>query len=333
MNKWLAFVAAATLAACSSSSDSGGSTPDAATDVKADVPKIDAAADAGVTNLGKACKADADCITAGLTCLLTTGTDVTGGGPANGYCSVDCTADGAVCDEFDGACVDVSAASDGSKAFCFQTCKLGPSSAQSFSKTKCHARQDVACTQYVDSNQNPTSTLCTPLCASDADCSSDGSLKCDARTGVCKATVTTGDPDGTHCSGDRDAAPTCGGFCINFGDGDGGTLAHVCGGTCVLGNQNACGFDAAIAQNPPADGTLTMGGCLFVSDQAEGIGDMGLCGQLCRTDADCLDTADGAWCDTAQLIGQLGSCNFGAHDGGTGTDAGTDDASADAATE
>jgi len=283
--------------------------------------------------LGRACATDAEC-GQGLTCLKDGG-KLDGDDPAKGYCTVDCSTDNAVCDQFDTNSVCLQY--DNGSAFCMEGCTFGPQGLQQFDPKKCHGREEVACRPLFDEGGNFTVAACLPQCNSDADCGSGKT--CNPRTGGCGTTVTTGKAVGEPCVQDLEGGTNeCKGICIGFvHDSGDDPFTYMCAENCTAGASPSCGWGG------PGSGPATAA-CLFTSTViidkgGPGLGDFGSCGQLCDCNADCKnpDLVCRAWtgANASQLVSffsRQGFCSDPLNDdGGTdpgiatcgGTDAGT----------
>ena len=271
----------------------------------------------GTTQLGAKCTTDADCGT-GLKCETAKSTDFGSGGPSLGYCTTSCTQN-SDCTSFDSTaqCVNVG----GGKTFCLQGCDPASTNA-------CQGRYDSLCLPLsatgpdggtVDSGA--PINACIPYCGTDNDC--DG-LKCDLSSGLCTATPKTGDPVGTPCNPQaaQDAGTdNCAGFCIGFQGqpANVGTCTAFCSGKSV-GLTGECGSN-------PAQGSAQNAACLFQATFNSG-GSVGICGQLCNCDGDCLTSGQvcEGWAAAGvsnpsqfvQALKQAGLCVSGTDpDGGT----------------
>ncbi|HQP37165.1 MAG TPA: hypothetical protein PLI95_18400 [Polyangiaceae bacterium] len=276
--------------------------------------------------LGAKCKADTDC-SEGLICALPSATDWMGGGPAHGYCTKDCTQDGDdACTALDpnAFCIGLGEEA-GAKAYCLQGCTVGGTDSEDgFDSKKCWGRADVAC--YPFSSGSTEIWGCWPLCGDDTDCPSG--VPCDREWGMCNPSYKGGLPLGSNCTewndSEGDAGAKCMGFCTDWtktdeaGADDPDNQVNICLETCVVGDPNACGIEDSL------------GLCLWVSDSAANYGDLGFCGQMCSTDADCLDKKDNVFCDT-ETFGEygIGFCDW-EYGKGPDTDGGTPDATPDA---
>ncbi len=282
-----------------------------------------------LSNLGDKCAMASDC--AGGICVLPTSDDFRGGGPANGYCSIDCTgwatSDGGSepdsCWQSGTASECIVVNEDPLKAICLQMCTEGPplqTLDEVFDPNKCHGRHDVACYQpMVDATGNPAGPfLCMPNCLTDADC---GVRKCDPRTNVCTSSPSTGAPNGASCrqwaDSEGDAGVPCAGSCITIGKIDSpqnpADYAYVCTSRCVFNElTSGCGF----GDTPPS-------GVCVLALATSGSGDGAYCLEMCDIDSDCPDYSDplnNAYCDlSAKQFGwPRGFCEW--HEGAANGD-------------
>jgi hypothetical protein len=225
-----------------------------------------------VAPAGGACATDAHC-QPGLHCIQAEGGEFLGAGPAGGYCSAACTGD-AQCQA-----VDAQAVCDAALGLCLRRCFTGDPQP---SENKCLERATLACVRprELDAASQPTPEavlagrvggagtereqgVCRPVCASDADCGTGRS--CNAATGLCSAAPATGKAVNQPCQTDAECA---GGLCL-FG---------ACSAACVARrNDQGCGFGPGASRREAA--------CLFPFTNA--FGDLGICFQLCDTQADC----------------------------------------------
>jgi hypothetical protein len=232
--------------------------------------------------VGARCAQDGDC-TGGLTCIRSTSNEFLGGGPAGGYCSLNCASD-VECTAIDeeSECV-VSA--EGAAGLCLRTCLS--QDPRSLAENKCLGRVDLACNSEAYLGLAPFSGSrqagwCYPQCASDADC---GSRRCDLARGLCVDTLTEGLPIGSRCTQHADCA---GRLCIGLADGE-----AFCSAPCVFGLPIGCGYGVS---------AQTRGAACFLPQQqgflsSEGRGDVGFCTQLCSENADCTQAERGWVCD------------------------------------
>jgi hypothetical protein len=280
--------------------DPSASTPDASTpaldpDAPADDsastnPEMDAAAPLptlAAARVGSPCTSDAECTTTGpiaLICFTSDSIDFPGvaargaserrrGGPAGGYCSRTCLADG---DCGSGArCL----AHEGAARICFSSCDLGAPTAQ------CAGAAPQACVPVSD----PDGGACYPLCTKDADC--DRGRPCDAASGLCGDGLMRGDGRiGAPCTVATETNDCSSGLCWN----PEGTGVGVCTALC-RSSSGGCGTGADLEATATA--------CLsdYVSPGA-----VGSCMRLCDADADC---EGGYGCLLGSPIaGRLGYC-------------------------
>jgi hypothetical protein len=226
----------------------------------------------GANKFGLPCASAADC-GAGLTCLLSSGSEFDGGGVSNGLCTLDCSADltaavsaTSVCQDADpnAICLQVS----DTKAYCVESCMVGASQV-----AKCHGRHDMACA-------DPESVgvgYCKPTCRGDFDC--QGRV-CDLSDGVCQSAIDPARklPDGSKCN--PDAMPDiCHGACVGIVEDNGATSGGFCSGFCKLG-EAGCGTGPTASAKPDAY-------CLFGTDPNADLDDLGFCAELCDCNADC----------------------------------------------
>jgi hypothetical protein len=106
----------------------------------------------------------------------------------------------------------------------------------------------------------------------------------------------TGDPLGSHCPYNPDAtSSTCQGSCLGVVDAVGQTpKASFCTNACVLGRTDNCGYGTD--GNGPLRSGAPTGYCALVVNHTYGIGDIGVCAQLCDSTSDCLDQTDSFTC-------------------------------------
>jgi len=235
----IALATVAATASCGSSSDEGTGGPAAGAGGTAGGGILSGAGNAGKTSVGRAgsgsagngsnpggstlgamCKVDADCDT-GMVCLTPSSTELGGGGPANGMCTLTCA-----------ATTDCSAVESGADCFnfgstaspvlyCLPACTLGGTDATT-AATKCQGRGDFSCVDLSDANATGAEPFCIPLCRSDLECGTG--LYCDKGSGYCSKTKPTGDPVGTACTPSVTSATgvttpgsgNCEGFCLRL---------------------------------------------------------------------------------------------------------------------
>jgi hypothetical protein len=264
--------------------------------------------------LGASCATTADC-EAGLTCYTASSTEWGGMGPANGYCSLDCSADEAACLALDptGVCYPFSSG----KAFCIPGCSFGPATQTTFDPNKCHARQDAACTPVVTfpGGNKKVTPACFPRCNAGSDCNPN--QHCDPQWGLCTAQAPTGKELGERC--ELGVTGECQGTCKPFLHPSGSIYATACSESCTRGAMPNCGFDGT----KPADAYCYSTLAVIVEAGGPGVGDLGSCVELCDCNSDCAspDFVCRLWpADDAELgavVGRKGRCAppF-AHDGG-----------------
>lgn len=252
------------------------------------------------SRLGARCLDDSECGGGDLFCLTSDSNEFLDGGPPNGMCAARCT-DAAPEDcqniEPNSICV-LTTDTDG---LCMPLCQLGVSS-----PGKCQGRPDFACSPR-SMAQNSAVGYCRPTCGNDLDC---GDRVCDLGSGICVDSLSgSGAPIGAKCATDDDCAT---GFCIAYGpDPD---APSACTAGCVLGTfASSCGSDPSSSDPAPA-------ACLFQTDANSTTGDVGLCGQLCSCNGDCLhpdmvcNPVQGL---AAETNGQAGVCDTAMQPDGT----------------
>jgi len=233
--------------------------------------------------------------------------------------------------------------------FCLERCISG----STLITDKCHGRSDMACVSLA----RPTGSACTrnsdcasgevcdtedrvcvdpfdacwPTCGGDFHCA-DG-MKCDFESGLCvpEDDLPEGEPIGAECDPNADPDP-CSGMCLTFIDENSDPLVSTCTAPCTFGYLEGCGWDGT----GPAPAV-----CLFPFDPNGGVGDIGICAQLCDCNADCnhsgfvclpfnderIEDVLGrrGVCEIASLAGdtpQLEECENGAGGAGNGGEGG-----------
>lgn len=244
----------------------------------------DAGTDAGSTGtLGSTCTSNSDC-NSGLTCELPGSNDFGSGGPSLGYCTTTCTQN-SDCTSFDSAAQCVNVGSGSSTAYCLEGCD--PSG-----QNQCQGRYDSLCMPLAQTGADggvidggTTVSACMPVCATDNDC---GGRKCDMNSGLCVDTPKSGQPVGAPCNPQAiqgGATDPCAGFCISDSTSD--PTSGFCTGFC---STNSLGVPGACGSNPQ-QGTAQDAACLFQATFTSGA-QIGICGQLCDCDSDCLGTGE-----------------------------------------
>ncbi len=243
---------------------------------------IDQPAEPGL--VGAPCAADTDC-EGDLSCLTSSSTLIAGGGIAGGYCTTDC-ASNADCTRIDPvtACVAL-----GGQNMCVRLCLSQTPPAEN--EPKCLFRPDLTCvSSAILSGEQPNGErqvgICAPQCQSDASC---GGRTCDLARGICTDTPRPGGPIGTACEGAEQCA---GGVCLGLSQG----TESACSAFCTLGAAG-CGFQSG--ETPGA-------ACLLTQIPGEGIGDRGLCIEVCDTPADCIEP--GSECAPLEASPRAGVC-------------------------
>jgi MYXO-CTERM domain-containing protein len=213
--------------------------------------------------LGAPCAADADC-SAGLICLLPQSTELGPGGPAGGLCTLQCAVDDdcrtvnetAVCESWD----------DTYAGYCFESCTINSWFGPELDPTKCHGRQDMVCDSFECSPLCLGAAICFPHCARDDQCGVG--LFCNPADGLCESSPSEGDPPGSPCDVSADA---CSGWCYG----------GVCLEPCVIGAPLTCSSST---------GGSSQGAACVIPWDGSGVGDYGLCAELCDCSSECPDT-------------------------------------------
>ncbi len=215
-------------------------------------------APAGPSPFAEICDSDGDCAD-GLRCMRSSSSEWLDGGPAHGYCTLDCATDPNTCIQLDPSAVCLGL---GDAAYCMQGCALGDTAA------KCQGRGDLAC----DAASIGVG-FCRPMCRSDADC--DDRL-CDVGSGSCVDSLLEGDPIGAECDPEGTESTCQSGICFPVSE----TFA-TCAGLCNL-SEIGCGSDNDVPEEPGEPI------CLFPAVDGSRGGDLGVCNQRCECDGDCL---------------------------------------------
>ncbi|MEO6602279.1 MAG: hypothetical protein ABIQ16_20525, partial [Polyangiaceae bacterium] len=245
------------------------------------------------SNLGAECTTDKQC-GGDMVCLTPNGTAFSGGGPANGMCTLACT--------MTTDCTALEAGSDcfnfgtqaAPKLYCLEGCVQGGDATTA--ANKCQGRGDFSCVDL--SSTTVPDLFCLPLCRSDLECGTG--LYCNKGSGVCSKTEHKGDPVGTACTPDTtNAAGTtvpgsdnCEGFCLRT-TADGVTPAKgVCAEFC------AGLLDCQYTGDKPG------GLCFGPLSQTFGLLDLGYCLPNCSCTDGCPFPGDvcRAWAATEQSL-------------------------------
>jgi hypothetical protein len=219
----------------------------------------------GVSTLGQACDSDADCD--GLTCL-DADSDVIGGGPAHGVCTMDCSDDAVACGTLAPGAVCVTFDQAGTIAYCFEGCDFGD-------VPKCHDRIEMACSPL--NGQFGVIPACMPQCNADDDCPSNRA--CDRVAGTCVDAAPEGLGVGETCDPEAEERE-CRGLCLSWVDDEDMIVSSTCTEFCTIGALPACGFDG-VTGDPVVCGFFAQG------VTGGGVGDAGMCTKLCDCDSDC----------------------------------------------
>jgi len=250
-------------------------------------------------SLGSPCASDAECGT-GMVCATASSTLFGDGGPANGMCTLPCTASGSECSTLKAGaeCFDFGT-TDNPRGYCLDSCEVGSTPDPT---TKCAGRADFVCADL--NPTGPSEAYCVPHCRADADCGSG--LYCDksALLGLCSKTKHDGDPVGAACTPSA-TTTTCQGVCLRT-SADGVTPEiGVCAELCAIGTECMYGSGTNPTPGGFCGGTLT--------DVADVL-DLGFCLADCSCTSDCKIPGDlcrkwpTADADLASLLGAPGVC-------------------------
>jgi hypothetical protein len=235
-------------------------------------------------SIGASCVRDADC-GGDLNCFEADTDSLGLGGPAGGYCTTGC--------DTSADCTAIERASTcgtlGGRSLCVHTCR---SQAPEAGVDKCLARPDLTCVSSAalgdeEPTDEPQFGVCLPRCQSDAGCAGQ---RCDLSTGLCTAEPRAGDPLGAACEEPESCAA---GICLGATAGRTG----FCSAFCTVG-VDGCGFDGSEARIDAA--------CILPQIPSEGLGDRGLCFELCDVAEDC--TEPGFTCVAEPTRGRAGAC-------------------------
>jgi hypothetical protein len=260
--------------------------------------------DTAITPLvGRRCQVDPDC-GEGLRCFSETSNSLFGGGPAGGYCTIECTGNNAC------AAIDPEAeciGQPGTQSVCLRTCRSQDPT--SIAENKCLTRADVVCLSEVALRQATFSGArqagwCFPQCGSDEDC--PGRV-CDLGRGVCVNTAPAGLPLGEHCENNVQCASS---LCVSISAQGVTPIEAFCSAPCVVGQPVGCGYGPSVASRDAACFGPRFGGFL----SSEGSGDSGFCVELCDVPADCAQATTHDWtcivsAGARERFGRAGICN------------------------
>jgi hypothetical protein len=166
---------------------------------------------------------------------------------------------------------------------CLRTClSLDP---RSLDESKCLGRIDVVCESEAYLGLTTISGLrqdgwCYPQCGSDEDCPG---RSCDLARGLCVDTPTAGLPIGARCANANECA---GRICLQLPDQE-----SFCSAPCVFGQPIGCGY--GIAGGPR--GAACVGPRVRGFLSTEGVGDVGICAELCGEASECEQAATRGW--------------------------------------
>ncbi len=240
-----------------------------------------------VNQLAARCETDGDC-GVDLACWPAAAQSFynRAGGAAGGYCTAACvTAED--CTALD----PLAVCGDG-------LCHLGCFSGEARpGEGKCLDRADVTCWSgaalgiAVFNGTVRQSGLCLPACGSDEDC---GGRSCDLAIGLCVDTATPGAPIGAAC----DSAEVCAGrICQQSAAGP-----FFCTAPCTFGTLG-CGYGS----NAEPREAMCLVVAVFDANGSEGLGDVGLCLEVCDGAVDC--SQSGWQCvPDSEVRGRSGYC-------------------------
>lgn len=263
-----------------------------------------AVADAGeeralFDELGAKCSSDRDC-GPDLMCWPASARNFSGraGGASGGYCT-------AACETLDD-CTAIDPTAGCSDGLCMLGCYSGEPRP---GEGKCRNRADLTCWSSAALGLTPfdstvrQSGLCLPSCGSDDDCEG---RTCDLALRLCVDTPSVGAPIGAPC----DSGEACaGGACQSSAAGP-----FFCTAYCSFGTFG-CGY----GRNAAPREAMCLAAAVFDATGSEGIGDVGICLELCDVAADC--SQPGWQClVTPEVQGRAGACVAAA--GSLGVDAG-----------
>lgn len=257
----------------------------------------------GTSIVGARCATDADCL-GGATCLRADNDSYLGaGGPPGGYCSFACSLEADDCTTHDPQTFCAPLGPDGA-GYCIRTCL---SQDPDDGEAKCLNRADVVCVSAAADGALPFNGTrqpgyCRPFCGSDEDC--PAGRVCHRQGHICTDTQFPGAPVGAACSLDADCS---GNECEDQNDENIG----VCTSTCVLGSLSGCGFGHEAGAGR---GAACLTPLVALAGFSEGVGDLGLCRELCDVAEECEQAASAGWICTplspeaAEFFGKTGAC-------------------------
>lgn len=234
--------------------------------------------------IAEPCTEDVQC-GAGARCIKSSDNNpIFGGGPADGYCTIDCKED-ADCPGTTSICLTDMNEENG---ICLRGCEFGPDLEfidDPLDEEKCWGREDLRCQEIGNS------PVCVPTCGSDDQCAG---RKCDPQLTVCVDMPNMGTlENGQACD---PMAPQCDGVCVSFSTDDPQKPVTMCSNWCVLGGELNGSFDC---------GGLTGGLCAF-SPQGNGPGDFGVCAPACTDHDGCQHP--NFWCTPVGFHNANGFC-------------------------
>lgn len=258
---------------------------------------------AGVAGeMGDTCGTDRDCVS-GLGCMLASSYDYFGfGGPAGGYCTAPCS-DTVNCQDLQAGALCLRNPGDRSTGLCMRGCT---SQDPIEGENKCLERSDVACNSLAAAGQERflgirQAGFCRPLCASDAEC--PGTRVCHPSGGMCVDAEddASGLEIGASCAVNDDCRSS---LCEEVAND-----LRICSQLCVLGQSGGCGF----TEDAEARNAACLTARIKANRFSEGVGDLGLCREICRADSDCQHADEGWVCrdlrsDAAEFFGVAGAC-------------------------
>jgi hypothetical protein len=271
-------------------------------------------------NLGSACVTTTDCADSRLTCITPSG--LNGDGPAKGICTLACNAaannsdcleiaDNSYCAQFvDGNNYCVEGCTEGDMVKCHSRDQVACSLIGLIPGTsKCTASTDCATNELCDTQLGVCGQIvtgCMPTCGGDYDC--DPGQHCDFSSGFCMAQKPAGLPLGSACTvATGNQTDPCNGICLPGSSAD--QTKGWCSGFCTFNpSATGCGWSGMGA----ADNACLFATVLSTSGMVAP-NDVGLCGQICDCNADCVvpgnycmdETANGA---IMQVFGRNGYC-------------------------